>query len=44
MWLIYVGRQLGGGAAFVASLGTLAGVFYYGRRKQSDELANKRDK
>jgi len=32
------------GAAFVASLATLAGVFYFGRRKQSGELANKRDK
>ena len=44
VWLIYIGRQLGGGAAFVTSLGTLAGMFYLGRRKQSDELEMKRDK
>jgi uncharacterized membrane protein len=41
-WLIYLGRELGGGAAFIASLATLAGLFFYGRKKQSEELERKR--
>jgi uncharacterized membrane protein len=41
-WLIYLGKQLGGGAAFVASLATLAGLFFYGKRQQSQELQRKR--
>jgi uncharacterized membrane protein len=44
VWLIYVGRQLGGAAAFVTSLATLAGIFFFGRKRQTEELANKRDK
>lgn len=40
--LISRGRELGGGAAFVTSVGTLAGLFFYGRRKQGDDLAKKR--
>ena len=41
-WLIYLGRELGGGAAFVASLATLAVLFFYGRKQQSHELDRKR--
>jgi uncharacterized membrane protein len=42
IWLIYIGRQLGGGAAFVTSLSALVGLFFYGKRKQSTELEKKR--
>jgi uncharacterized membrane protein len=38
VYLIKIGRELGGGAAFVASLTTLAGLFIYGRRKQERHL------
>lgn len=37
-YLILHGKQLGGGAAFVASLATLAGLFIYGRRRQEKHL------
>lgn len=37
-YLIKLGRELGGAAAFVASLATLAGLFVYGRRKQEQNL------
>jgi len=40
-WLIYLGKELGGAAAFVASLATLAGLFFYGRKQQSRELDKK---
>lgn len=40
--LIREGRELGGGAAFIASLAALTGLFFYGRKKQDDELAKKR--
>jgi uncharacterized membrane protein len=41
VYLIKLGRQLGGGAAFVASLATLAGLFIYGRRRQEKRLDQK---
>ncbi len=34
VYLIRLGKELGGGAAFIASLATLAGLFIYGRKKQ----------
>ena len=40
-WLIILGKQVGGGAAFVASLATLAGIFLYGRKRQGEELPRK---
>ncbi len=40
-WLIYLGKELGGGAAFIASLATLAGLFFYGKRRQKSELERK---
>lgn len=38
VYLIRLGRELGGGAAFISSLATLAGLFIYGRRKQQRDL------
>ncbi len=42
LYLIYIGRELGGGATFLGSLGALIGLFFYGRKSQSKELAEKR--
>jgi uncharacterized membrane protein len=48
IYLSYLGWAsgfiLGGAAAFVTSLATLAGIFFFGRKRQTEELANKRDK
>ena len=41
-YLMYLGRELGGGAAFVSSLAVLAGLFVYGKREQNKDLAAKR--
>jgi hypothetical protein len=41
VYLIKLGRELGGGAAFVGSLATLAGLFIYGRRKQERQLEDR---
>lgn len=41
VYLIRMGKELGGAAAFIASLATLAGLFIYGRRKQDADLARK---
>jgi uncharacterized membrane protein len=40
--LTFKGFQLGGAAAFITSIGTLGGLFFYGRRKQGEELSKKR--
>lgn len=42
-WLIYMGRDVQGFVLVVGQLGTLAGLFLYGKRRQSKELADKRD-
>ena len=41
VYLIRLGRELGGAAAFIASLATLAGLFIYGRRKQEKHLEDR---
>ena len=41
VYLIRLGRELGGAAAFIASLATLAGLFVYGRRKQEKQLEDR---
>lgn len=41
VYLILEGKQLGGGAAFVASLATLAGLFIYGRSRQEKHLESR---
>jgi uncharacterized membrane protein len=41
VYLIRLGRELGGGAAFIASLATLAGLFIYGRKRQEKQLNQK---
>jgi len=38
VYLIRLGKEMGGGAAFVASLATLAGLFLYGRKRQEKQL------
>lgn len=38
VYLIRLGRELGGSAAFIGSLATLAGLFIYGRRRQEKHL------
>lgn len=38
VYLIIFGRELGGGAAFIASLTTLAALFIYGRKRQEKQL------
>jgi len=41
VYLIILGRELGGSAAFIVSLSTLAGLFIYGRRKQEKQLEDR---
>ena len=41
LFLVHEGRGLEGFAAFVTALGSLVGVYVYGRRAQADERARK---
>jgi uncharacterized membrane protein len=42
VYLIQQGKELGGAAAFIGSLATLAGLFIYGKRKQESDLEKRR--
>lgn len=44
MWLVYEGRTVGGIAGVIFSLGTLVGVYLYGKRNQVQDLSRKRAK
>lgn len=41
-FLVYIGKELAGLTAMLATTGTFAGLFVYSRRKKDRELADKR--
>lgn len=43
-FLVYVGRDIAGLTAMLATTGTYAGLFVYSRRKKEEELERKRER